>query len=404
MNLRSIWLCMTLGGFAAAAVWSVRLGSADYWFQQQTAPATRKAIALTPGQTDYYLRLALLADANDRTATELLQHAVTLNSSDSRLWDELGLRYERQGNRAEATRCLLRAAEVDRQYLPRWTLANYYFRGNEPDRFWFWAKEAAQMAPGDPAPLFRLCGRVTEDGALIDRLNIRRPEVRAAYLAYLLEQRRLDLIQPAIRHLLRAALPADVPLLLTACDWLLDGKQETAALEIWNALVDRHRIPFTRLDPARGAVLTNGTLEVPPTSRGFDWRLPAVEGVSASSDEGGGLRLTFSGNQPERSELLSQMVALQNATGYELKFEYRTQRIASGSGLAWRIANQDQVLAEADSLSSEEWRSGRLFFTTPAACRLAQLSLTYRRLPGTTRIEGYVALRNVELRPATALP
>ena len=53
-------------------------------------------------------------------------------------------------------------------------------------KFWFWAKQAAAMVYGDAQPMFRLCGRVEEDGKLIDRLQIRAPEVQAGYLSYLL--------------------------------------------------------------------------------------------------------------------------------------------------------------------------------------------------------------------------
>src|ERR1017187_9744674 len=141
-------------GFAAASAWCVRLACADYWFRQQTVQGTEKALEFTPGQAEYYVRLALLdPDEKSRTAMEALKRAVALNPSDARSWVELGLRYEGEGNPALAELCLLRAAEEDRQYLPRWTLANYYFRENRVDRFWYWAKEAAAMTYGDPTPL-----------------------------------------------------------------------------------------------------------------------------------------------------------------------------------------------------------------------------------------------------------
>ncbi len=107
-------------------------------------------------------------------ALAALRRAVALNPSDGRAWIEMGLRLEATGDLGAAEQALLRAAQEDLTYLPRWTLMNYYYRRNDVDRFWFWAKAAVPMIYGDPLPLFHLCGRVGEDGGLIDRLAITR--------------------------------------------------------------------------------------------------------------------------------------------------------------------------------------------------------------------------------------
>jgi hypothetical protein len=38
---------------------------------------------------------------------------------------------------------------------------------------------------------------------------------------------------------------------------------------------------------------------------------------------------------------------------------------------------------------------------TPARCRIVRVVLRYRREPGTTRIEGYIVLRKVDLKRQT---
>ena len=399
--LRFVLYPAMLISFVAASVWSVRLACADYLFRQQTIRETEKAIAFTPGQADYYVRLALLeSETHNQAAKEALQHAVALNPSDAQSWIELGLRYESEGAFPLAEQCLLRAAAEDKLYLPRWTLANYYYRRNALDSLWFWAKEAAGMINGDPTSLFRLCGRVAEDGSLIDRLNFRQPDVRAAYLSYLLSQKRLDLIGPASKYLLHETRASDVPLLLTTCDRLLEANNVVAALNIWNVLADNHSIPFGRLQPDKGRVLTNGDFRVSPISQGFDWRPAKLEGVSASGEEGGGLRLTFSGTQPEDCEPLVEFVPTQEGTGHELNFAYRTSGIAPGSGLGWRITDQNggTMLVDVQSLSSEQEKTGKVSFVAPDGCRIARVALVYRRLPGTTRIEGFIILRRVDLQ------
>lgn len=385
-------------GFTAASLWSVRLACADYWYGRQSVRAIEKAIGFMPGRADYYVRLASLESPSNGQLTErALQRAVALNPGDAGSWIELGLQYERRGAQPLAEQCLLRAAGEDKQYLPRWTLANYYFRQHALDHFWFWAGEAARAPNGDLAPLFRLCGKVTEDGKLIDRLNIQGQDIRAAYLSYLVSEKKFDLVQPAVRHLVHDIRVADVPLLLSICDRMVESGNESNALDIWNRLADDRKIPFTRLQQAEGRVLTNGDFRTAPISRGFDWRLPSIDGAAASLDEGGGLRLNFSGRQPEECVLLVQYVPTLEKRNYELRFEYRTFGITAHTGLAWRIIC-DGTLLGAHELSEHE-TAGRVSFTTPPASRGIQLVLAYNRVRGTTRIEGSLVLRRVELTP-----
>jgi len=393
-----------LAGLAAAAAFSIRAGWADYRMRQETVDSTRRAIALMPDQAEYHARLAwLLAGYDPPAARDALRRAVALNPWDARSWIELGLNAEAEGDRTTSLQYLLRAVEVNQEFLPRWTLANYYFRHDDVAMFWSWTRSAAKaMIPGDALPLFRLCGKVQEDGMLIDRLEIRNPGVRAAYLSYLLDQDRVDLIAPVLHRLLEEKREADVPLLLTACERLLNARRVDQAVDTWNRLADAGRLPF-RTPAGQGAqLLANGGFAVSPVSLGFDWRLPVVEGISISREESPlGLRITFSGREPEDCEALVQLVPLRGRTPYQLSFVFRTEGIPSGAGLGWRIADavSGAVLREGPSLASETETSARFSFQTPAECRLVRLSLRYRRTPGTTRMEGFLVLRNVALEP-----
>jgi hypothetical protein len=406
--IRLLTVAAVLAGLVAAATWSVRLGCADYQMRQETLAGTGRAIALTPGQSEYYARLAWLASGDDpRKAETALRSAVALNPWDARSWIELGLRAEATGDDAAAQRYMLRAAEVDRQFLPRWTLANYYFRRGNVALFWYWTKDAVAMVSGDARPVFRLCARVSEDGNLIDRLQIRNPDVRAAYLAYLLGQNRVDLIGTPVRRLLEENREADVALLLTACERLLDAGRVNEAAEIWNRQAAAGRVPFRTPAGEGEQLVANGDFLAQPASRGFDWRLPVVEGISVSREEvPPGLRITFSGNEPEDCEALVQLVALRKQTAYELSFDYRTREIPVGVGLGWRItdASDGTILKEGPSLASETEGQGRLSFETREECRLVRLAVRYRRTPGTIRPEGFLVLRNVALKPAAQLP
>jgi tetratricopeptide (TPR) repeat protein len=374
---------------------------ADYWFQQETTEGTAKAIALAPDQSAYRVRLALLlGDEDSAAAVAALQRAVALNPADGRAWIELGLRLEASGDLAGAEPALLRAADEDKTYLPRWTLMNYYFRRNDPDGFWNWAKAAVPMIYGDPLPIFHLCGRVTEDGALIDRLEIRKPEIQAGYLFYLLDIARADLAGPASRCLLAGHREADVPLLLEACDRLIEARRVDDAVAISHGLGQSNGLPFRSSGKGAQSLLTNGDFAVSPTGHGFDWRLPALQGISASREESpAGLRLTFSGTEAEIAEPLVRFVPVSPNTAYELKYVTQTVNIAANSGLSWQIGGADASSNRevGEDRAADEWTGGRLTFVTSPGCRMVRLSLVYRRRAGSTRIRGYLVLRNVEM-------
>jgi hypothetical protein len=200
---------------------------------------------------------------------------------------------------------------------------------------------------------------------------------------------------------------ADVPLLLDACDRLLAAKRTGDALAIWDGLVAAHRIPDGSARGGRGRLLYNGDFAASPTGHGFDWRLPAIEGISAGREENPvGLRLAFSGAQPEDAEPLVQLAPVDENAAYVLSFGYRTSGIATGTGLYWRVgdANRGDIIVSGESLASDDPTGDRIAFVAPPGCHLVRVALAYRRRPGTTRISGFVVLRDVELRRAAQPP
>ena len=64
------------------------------------------------------------------------------------------------------------------------------------------------------------------------------------------------------------------------------------------------------------------------------------------------------------------------------------------------MPDRGTALGEGAGVASEEDAEGRLTFATPAECRLVRLALRYHRSPGTTRMDGFLILREVAVRPA----
>ena len=147
-----------------ASAQSLRIGLADYLFRQDTRASVQQATRIWPADAEFYARLADLDPAN---AIMHLRHSLALDPQLSKSGIALGLQFEFQGSPEEAEHCYLQAARVDRQFLPAWTLANFYFRRNDVERFWPWARLATQMSYGDIRPLLRLAFALTNSGDVV---------------------------------------------------------------------------------------------------------------------------------------------------------------------------------------------------------------------------------------------
>src|ERR1700682_3219283 len=141
-----------------AALQTLRIGYADYLFRKDTLASVERAAEIWSSDADFYARLADLDSQNDIAH---LRRAVALNPGLSKSWLALGIHLELQGSAEEAEHCYLEAARRDRQFLPAWTLANFYARRQDATRFWPWARHAAQMSYDDIRPLLRLGFRLT---------------------------------------------------------------------------------------------------------------------------------------------------------------------------------------------------------------------------------------------------
>ena len=84
---------------------------------------------------------------------------------------------------------------------------------------------------------------------------------------------------------------------------------------------------------------------------------------------------------------------------YALTVDYGTSGIPRGSGLAWRVTDEQTggVLAKTTSLSAEQGGRATSCFTTPKDAGFVNLSLLYQRQPGTVRVDGKLALKAVRL-------
>ncbi|MCC6343050.1 MAG: hypothetical protein IT166_12680 [Bryobacterales bacterium] len=346
-----------------------------------------------PADLQHAARLAPL-DAAYQYAAGNPRRAVQLNPYFSRAWIRLGFDAELRGDFAAAERWLLQAARVDATMEPRWALANYYFRRGDSARFWPWLRLAAERSHGARASLFQLAWRMTNDGGEVLRRGIpEQRDVLASYVQFLLDEGKLDAAAGAAGALLDAASPAERNLLLVLCDRLIGAQQASAALRVWNGMVERGLLPHGKLAPGEGLSLTNPRLETAPLGRAFDWRLLWRAGVhSAWTGAGHQIRIELDGREGEQTGLVSQVAPVLKGQAYDFSYRFRTEGLDADSGVAWRVydAADGRLKTTGEPLSGVEWREGRVRFS-PAG-ELVRLDLVYQRASGTVRQEGTIVL------------
>jgi hypothetical protein len=359
-----------------AATWiSIRLARADALFRAHDPASVARAIALVPGNTEYLLFRALQVDYDGGDPAQLLERAAELNPLSSTPRIRLGLLAELRGNFGSAETELLGAARIDRQFEPRWTLANFYFRrGNAPE-FWKWMRAALEVSYGDRRPAFDLCWRISGDATeILSRAIPDRHEVIGAYLTYLLQTHRATEVASVAMKFAETHQPGDIALLLAACDALIDARDAPAAVALWRAM--GYPLPVT--------------FETPRVGAGFDWRMtesPGVMHIFVDQPQQTH-RIMLSGRQPESCVLMRRIENLRPGERYTLRWEARTQNLGEPSGITWRIGREHAAVAS---------NAGEIAFT--ATSELAPITLFYERPSGQPRAEGSVELWHVTIAP-----
>jgi tetratricopeptide (TPR) repeat protein len=378
-------------GILAVGIWnSWSLARADYLFQQNTPQSVRGAIHVEPDSWEYYMRLALLDDAH---AQKYLEAAISLDPYNAEADIELSLRFEGAGDYSSAEKLLLDAFAIDRTNLPRWSLANFYFRRNNLPAFWTWAQSAAEMPSDNMQPLFELCWRVSPDPNEIEqRIVNNNPELIRQYLDFLLAKDQLPAAAEAAHRLSQVGDPrTDDPEMFLVVDRLIAAREGDAARIVWNVLIDKH---WVVADPG---VPNNPNFARDPLPVDFDWAVFSYPGLHSWPGPSG-LETEFSGGEPENCTIAQQAIVLPPGN-YEFEYSYRTDEIPAETGLRWQIiaAGSETVLAESDDLSSGTMSRGNFGFSMSPGASLVHLRLQYRRTLGTPRISGTLVIPSVQI-------
>ncbi len=393
-------LVVAVCGFAT--VESIRWAAADWLASTGKPEEFERATRIDPNDEEVLARSAIFrSNSGDFSPVvdKELHRATSLNPLDSDVLIALGLREELRGNDAQAESWLTRAAAVDHQFKPAWTLANYYYRANRPDKFWPMIERCLRLEPFgfDPTPVFDLAWNETGDSKKILDLIPKGGSRPVQYLNYLINTGRVDAafeIWPAALAAARSAVPPSGAALTGFPDFLEQKDRIPEAVRAWNQLVEAGVIASGRLDPEAGHSIADPDLHFPPLEKVFGWRASSDTGVAASA-AAGSIRFEFDGNEPESVRLLYTMAPVLPDRRYRLVWtsDGTGLKLPADPGFAFRI-----VQGPGDTATQCPLLGGAACaFSVLPGTRDARIELNYRRALGTTRAEGVLRITSVRL-------
>ena len=374
--------------------WGIRqswaLARAGFLFDQDTEASVRAAIRKVPDAWPYYMRLAQFDQLNARP---LLNKALELNRYNAQANIELALQEEAGGDYDQAEHLMLAAFDVDRTYLPRWSLANFYLRRNNLPAFWYWARSAAAVPSQDISPLFDLCWRVAPNAETVASiLPEGNAETLRQFIDYLLARNQVHQAGLLAQQLVLVGdKAADRPRILAVIDHLVTGSDASTAIALWRTSIQQQWVAADLTAP------NNPRFARQPVPVSLDWGIPDYAGLH-SWPGSSGLETEFSGQEPEDAAIADQVVAL-TPGNYQVSYWYRTAGVAPDTGIRWQMLDEksDAVLAESTDLSSNASVRAEFQVSVPEDVPFVRLRLNYHRALGTPRITGTLVIEWVRI-------
>jgi hypothetical protein len=336
----------------------------------------------------------------------LLHRAVALNPFDFQSLIQIGFVDEFQKrDLASAERYYLKAADVNKMFLTKWTLTNFYFRHEKPAKFFHWATATLAITPYSPDPVFTQMWLMSQDATSIARAIPDRPRTLLAYAWFLSNNHQYVAIPSIVQRLIAAVGKGDPrawgrdDLLAAIEDRLVSAGYRDSALGVWASMVRAGWLHQTV--PSGSHPLTNEHFKTAFFRHGFDWMPAEVDGIRLEqfpSEEV--LRIQFSGDEPERATLLQQYVPLNSDRTYDFRWQMESQLTGFPSGLTWHLqpagtsGGPDLQSGDFAQSGPQGWQ-----FRAPSAAGLYRLSLEYARPFGQSRARGTVIMKSVYFNP-----
>jgi tetratricopeptide (TPR) repeat protein len=319
------------------------------------------------------LKNRLTPDQIGQAVTEF-ERAVSLSPNDYRYWMALGSVLEQSGDVPRAEASLRRAVELAPAYsYPRWYLGNLLLRSGRNTEAFIELRRASEADSQLGPQVFSLAWEVYGQNfeALTAAIGTS-ATTRAELCEYLVGRQRYDdglrlwnVLSANEKQDHRSTADSIIKSLAAA-------KRYHGALAVWNDVA-----PAATLRATIGQVL-NGGLEDDPGPAGasiFGWQVKSTPQAQVAIDAGRqhagarSLRIIFQARTNTGAMNISQLVAVEPSTQYELEYYVKTDALQSGGPPLIEIldasASTVLVTSEPAATGSNNWQRMAVSFTTP---------------------------------------
>ena len=405
---------VAVGALCAFASWSfTKWGMANSAsVRAEDADVAQFVTGLAPDDPQTHYSAAVLLEKSfeqsdiDKSLNEL-EIATGLAPENYLYWLDLGRARERNGDPEGAEKALRRALELAPNYARvQWALGNALLRQGRVDEAFAQIQKAVT---GDPAA-FANPAAVTawqffdHDIASIRSFGGGSIQFDSALVALLVREKQLDQALELWNELppqeRRTSLRETGNALVAA---LLAEKRFRSAGEVSDALAEDAE--------SRIEKVTNGGFEtaVKPTGAGpFEWTIaPGLQPqiVLTSGQKHGGnnsLLLVFNSNDGKEFRAVSQLVAVEPGTAYELEVFYQAD-VKTNASFKWEVvdASDGKQIAVSEAIAGRaDWSPLHIKFTTSPTSDGVILRLIRDNCPQICPVTGRIGFDDVSVRKA----
>jgi tetratricopeptide (TPR) repeat protein len=316
----------------------------------------RRAIALNPNRTEYWLNLASTCESvrDINCSDQAFDRALALSPMTPQVWWAAGDHYLRTDRQPSALRCFHRLLALSPDYAAQ-------------------TFDLTLRAYGDPQLIL---------ASVVG--NAPAPSLLLAFTDFMSANDQLEAAHQAWAELAGGAAHFSFAAIQPYVERLLAHGRYLEAQSVWSGL-EAHGAIAQPAASERGNLVFNGGFEQPPLGAGFDWRAQpsayvSVDFTDASPYEGAHcLRLDFPVADNDEFEPVVQIVPVAPNQSYTLAAYVRTRDIASDSGPRLRVTDPacaTCLSAATDStVGSTDWHKVAVRFATGSQTPAVRVSV-----------------------------
>ena len=391
--------------------------AAGWYFLARTSEGSLLSAARYDKQNEIYpyllgrLYLMNIENPAPEKAVAYYRRSISLNPLQAGAWTGLSRAYQMSGKVSDAEYALERAVMLSPHDAGlMWDAGTFWLMNNKIDRAFRAFRKYLLIEPGLQTMVYDLSWKVQPDNAyILDNLVPQAYEYQAAYLAYLISEKRADAAQEVWESLDQGSLQKKD--FLSYVDFLIASGQYDRAEAVWKDITGKIE-GMAKEDGS--SLLWNYGFENEMLNGGFDWRIRETDGVKVFLDEAvhmtgrRSLGVLFDGSRNPDIAFATQVVRVSPGASYLLRGSIKTDALTTTNGIFLQVVghNCGGLDKRSDEITGTTfWKEVTLEFEAPASCgAVIVMARRERSIKLDNKIEGTAWIDRMTLKQQAFTP